>query len=139
VTWVIVSLRMLGAFALLGDAPYLHAMPTDHLQILARADLRGSYDAYYVGLPFWAMASTICSALWLKSRFIPVALAGYGLISSAWCLFCAFAFLAWPPFAEHVNVWLFDTPMTFFEMATGVWLLAKGVRSYVAEAAQQGN
>ena len=34
--WVTISLNMLSAFALLGDAPYLHVVETDHLQALAR-------------------------------------------------------------------------------------------------------
>ena len=128
VLWVTISINMLSAFTLLGDAPYLRVIGTEHLQVLARAHLQGSFDAYYVGLPFWATASTICSVLWLKSKYIPRILAVFGLIASAWCLFCVFAFLAWPQFSEHINIWLFDTPLTIFEMTTGIWLLVKGIR-----------
>jgi hypothetical protein len=135
VMWVTISLNMLSAFTLLCDTPYLHVIEADHLQALARAHLHGSFDAYYVGLPFWAMASTICSILWLKSKYIPRVLASFGVIASAWCLFCAFAFLAWPQFSEPINVWLFDMPMAIFEMATGIWLLVKGIRPSGAQSA----
>ncbi len=134
IMWVVIPLEMLSAFTLLGNTPYLHVVEANHLQALARAHLRGSFDAYYVGLPFWAIASTLCGLLWLRSRYIPRTLAILGLVASAWCLVCAFAFLAWPDFGERVNVWLFDTPMALFEMATGVWLLVKGIRLTAAQA-----
>jgi hypothetical protein len=41
---------------------------------------------------------------------------------------CAFAFIVFPNFDETVNAWWFDTPMGIFEMATGLWLLFKGLR-----------
>ena len=74
------------------------------------------------------MASTVCSYLWFKSGYIPRALSAFGLISSAWCVLCALAFLVFPNFNYTVNDWLFDTPMGLFEMATGFWILFKGLR-----------
>lgn len=133
IMWLAIALNMLGALTLLSDAPYLHLIETGQLQAMARAHLRGSFDAYYVGLPFWALASTICSILWLKSGYIPRGLASFGLVASAWCLLCAFAFLALPRFGETVNLWLFDTPMTLFEFATGCWLVFKGMRPYAVQ------
>jgi hypothetical protein len=133
--WLGTALNMLSALRLFGDAAYLPVFATDQLQTLARLHLAASWDAYYVGLPFWALASTVCSYLWLKSGFIPKALSVFGLISSAWCLFCAFAFLVFPGFGETVNAYWFDSPMTIFEMATGFWLLFKGLRSAAANSA----
>ena len=66
--WGITALNMLGALRLLGDAAYLPVFKADQLQTLARLQLSSGYDAYYVGLPFWGLASTVCSYLWLKSR-----------------------------------------------------------------------
>ena len=126
--WVVTALNMLGALRLLGDAAYLPVFKTDQLQTLARLHLAGSWDAYYVGLPFWGLASTVCSYLWFKSRYIPRALAGFGLIASAWCVICAFAFIVFPHFDATVNAYWFDMPMTIFEMALGLWLLFKGLR-----------
>lgn len=104
----------------------------DQLQTLARLHI--SIDAYYVGLPFWGLASTVCSYLWFKSRYIPRALAAFGVISSAWCVICAFAFIVSPHFETTVNAYWFDMPMVIFEMAVGFWLLLKGLRpSGVAE------
>jgi hypothetical protein len=124
--WGVTALNMLGALRLLGDAAYLPVFEADQLQTLARLHI--SIDAYYVGLPFWGLASTVCSYLWFKSRYIPRALAAFGVISSAWCVICAFAFIVFPHFETTVNAYLFDMPMVIFEMALGLWLLFKGLR-----------
>lgn len=124
--WGVTALNMLGALRLLGDAAYLPVFEADQLQTLARLHI--SIDAYYVGLPFWGLASTVCSYLWFKSRYIPRALAAFGMISSAWCVICAFAFIVFPHFEVAVNAYWFDMPLVIFEMALGLWLLFKGLR-----------
>jgi len=126
--WGVTALNTLGALRLLGNAAYLPVFNADQLQTLARLHLTSSYDAYYVGLPFWGLASTVCSYLWFKSRYIPRALAAFGVISSAWCMMCAFAFIVFPHFGTTVNAYWFDSPMVIFEMALGLWLLLKGLR-----------
>jgi hypothetical protein len=93
-----------------------------------RLHLGAGFDAYYVGLLFWGLASTVCSYLWFKSRYIPRALAAWGMISSVWCVTCAFAFFIFPNFDKTVNLWWFDSPMASFEIATSFWLLFKGLR-----------
>ena len=130
--WGITALNTLGALRLLGDAAYLPVFKADQLQTLARLHLAASWDAYYVGLPFWGLASTICSYLWLKSRYIPTALAAFGVASSAWCVFCAFTFIVFPHFDATVGLSWFDVPMVLFELALGFWLLFKGLRAPVA-------
>jgi hypothetical protein len=106
---------------------YLPVFRPDQLQTLARLHLVASYDAYYVGLPFWGFSSTFCSYVWFKSRYIPRALAGFGVISSSWCVICAFAFIVFPQFDATVNASWFDVPMLLFEMALGIRLLLKGL------------
>jgi len=126
--WGVTALNTLGALRLLGDTAYLPVFKADQLQTLARLHLAASYDAYYVGLPFWTLASTICSYLWFKSRYIPRALAAFGAISSAWCVICAFAFIVFPHLDKTVDATWFDAPMAIFEMALGFWLLFKGLK-----------
>jgi hypothetical protein len=124
--WGVTALNMLGALSLLGDAAYLPVFEADQLQTLARLHI--SIDAYYVGLPFWGLASMVCSYLWFKSRYIPRGLAAFGVISSAWCVICAFAFIVFPRFETTVNAYWFDMPMVIFELALGFWLLLKGLQ-----------
>lgn len=128
ILWVMSALNSLGAVRLLGNAAYLPVFGPDQLQTLARLHIAGSYDAYYVGLPFWGLASTVCSCLLFKSKYIPGMLSAFGVISSAWCVICAFAYLMFPGFANAVDLSWFDVPMVLFEVATGFWLLFKGLR-----------
>lgn len=62
----------------------------DQLQGMIRLRLGAGFDAYYVGLLFWGLASTVCGYLWYKSNYIPRALAAWGVISSVWCPMCTF-------------------------------------------------
>ena len=127
--WAVTALNALGALRLLGNAAYLPVFKADQLQTLARLHLSSSYDAYYIGLPFWGLASMVCSYLWFKSKYVPRALAAFGVISSAWCVICAFVFIVFPRFDATVNAYWFDMPMVIFEMALGFWLLFKGLSS----------
>src|SRR5216110_1045677 len=127
--WLIAPLNSLAALRLLGDATYLKVFESDRLQTLARVQLAGSFDDYYVGLPFFGLAATVCAWLWLKSKYIPKGLAIFGVISSAWCVLCAFVFLIFPHFNKVVNDYLFYIPMALFELIVSIWLLFKGIRT----------
>ena len=127
--WLLTTLNLLGALRLVGNAPYLQAFEPNHLQVLARLQIAASFDDYYVGLPFFGLAATICSYLWFKSSYIPRSLAAFGLIASAWCVICAFVFLIFPTFDNTVNAYWFDSPMAIFELALSFWLLFKGLKT----------
>jgi Domain of unknown function (DUF4386) len=135
VLWLLTTLNLLSTLRHLGNATYLQVFEPDRLQALARLLIAASFDDYYIGLPFFSLASTVCSYLWLKSRYIPRGLAAFGLISSAWCVLCAFVFLIFPKFDKAVNAYWFDSPMALFELALSLWLLFKGLRpSGIAES-----
>jgi hypothetical protein len=125
--WLLTALHLLSALRLVGNAPYLQAFEADRLQVLTRLYVAENFDNYYVGLPFFGLAATVCSYLWLKSGYIPKALAVFGLISSAWCVICAFLFLIFPDFNKTVNDYWFDSPMAIFELILSFWLLFKGI------------
>ena len=127
ILWLIAPLNSLAVLRLLGDAPYLKIFEPDRLQALARVQLAGSFDDYYVGLPFLGLAATVCAWLWLKSKYIPRGLSIFGVIASAWCALCAFAYLIFPNFNKIVNDWWFDFPMAMFELVLSFWLLFKGL------------
>jgi hypothetical protein len=126
--WLLATLNLLGALRLLGSAPYLQVFEADRLQALARLSVAANFDDYYAGLPFFGLAATVCAYLWLKSNYIPKGLAVFGVISSAWCVICAFVFLIFPHFNKVVNDYWFDSPMAIFEMVLSFWLLFKGLR-----------
>ena len=126
--WTATALEMLGALRLLGDEAYLAALGTEARMALARLQLSGGYDAYAVGLPFWGLASTVYSYLWLQSRLVPRTLAACGLIASAWCVLSALAVVVLPTFADAVDAYWFDSPMVVFETTLALWLAVKGPR-----------
>jgi len=128
VLWLLATLNMLGSLRLLGTVPYLEVFQPEHVQALARLQIAANFDDYYIGLPFFGLAATICAYLWLRSGYIPKALAGFGVISSAWCVLCAFVFLVFPNFNKVVNDYIFDTPMAIFELVVSFWLLFKGLQ-----------
>jgi hypothetical protein len=137
--WLLTSLNFLGALRLLGNAGYLQVFETDRLQALARVSLAAPFDDYYVGLPFFGLSATIFAYLFLRSGYIPTALAGFGLISSAWCVVCAFTFLLFPGFGTAVNPYWFDTAMGIYELVLGLWLIIKGINLPVANQASISN
>jgi len=134
--WLIAPINSLAALRLLGDAPYLKVFEPDRLQALARALIAGSFDDYYVGLPFLGLAATICAWLWLKSNYIPRGLSIFGVIGSAWCVFCGFVYLIFPNFNKIVNDWWFDFPMAVFELVLSFWLLFKGLSPKIQNTAE---
>jgi hypothetical protein len=126
-TWLVMTLHLFDALRLVKGADYLRAFEAEQLQALARLYLGTSFDYYYVGLLFGALASTVCGYLWFKSRYIPRALAAFGVIASAFCVACTFTFYIFPNFDKIVNLWWFDMPMGIFDIALSFWLLFKGL------------
>ncbi|MDB4921821.1 DUF4386 domain-containing protein [Mucilaginibacter sp.] len=81
--------------------------------------------AAMVGSPFFALGSMIFSYLMLRSRIVPVPLAGFGVVASALLVVCVplqlAGFLKGP-----VTTWIW-IPMFAFQFLLGLWLLIKGV------------
>jgi hypothetical protein len=127
VLWLLAPLNLFGALRLLSNANYLQVFEPDRLQALARLHIGANFDAYYVGLPFFGLAATVCAWLWLRSNYIPRGLSIFGVIASAWCVLCAFVYLIFPTFNKIVNDYIFDSPMALFELAVSFWLLFKGL------------
>jgi hypothetical protein len=126
-TWVLMSLNQLTALRVLNGADYVRFLGTEQAQTLGRLYLSG-FDAYYVGLVFYGLASTACSSLFFKSGYIPRGLAAFGVIVSAWAAACTLGFIISPDIAKHVNLWWFDSGLGLFELATGFWLVIKGLK-----------
>jgi hypothetical protein len=144
--WLLMTLNLFDALRLLSggeswqvyEPAQLQASEPERLQTLASFYLHKGFDSYYVGLLFWGLASTVCACLWFKSRYIPRALAAFGILSSAFCVACTFVFYIFPNFDKIVGLGWFDTPMGLFDIALSFWLLIKGLRPSAAAEAQAG-
>lgn len=133
--YLVIPFNLFYVVRLLGGADYVRAFEAERWQALMRLHLAAGFDAYYVGLLFWGLASTVCSYLWLKSNYIPKALAVWGLLSSVWAAVCAFVFFIFPGFGQAINLYSFDTPLGLFELATSFWLVFKGLKASSVAAA----
>jgi hypothetical protein len=81
--------------------------------------------AAMIGSPFFALGSMIFSYLMLRSRIVPVPLAGLGVVASA--LLVAGVPLQLAGFLKApVIMWIW-IPMFAFQFLLGLWLLIKGV------------
>src|SRR5437764_3307405 len=101
--WLVAPLNSLGALRLLSDSSYLQVFEPQRLQALARVQIAASFDDYYVGLPFFGLAATVCAWLWLKSSYIPRGLSKFGVIATPWCGLFAVIFLLFPPLNQLAN------------------------------------
>ena len=124
---VVVTLSDFDVLRILSGADYLHAFETNQLQALARLSVAEHDAAYRVGLVLAGLRSTAFCYLWFKSRFIPRALATWGMFASFLMGACAFSFIIFPELAKVVGVEIYGAPIFFFELTMGFWLLLRGL------------
>jgi hypothetical protein len=109
--WVLIVLDGFSSVLLANPSSDPRAFEPERLQALMGLNMAASWDAYYVGLVFWGLASAVCSYLWFQSGCIRRRWAVFGLVSSAWASACARVFLVNPTFGVAVNLYAFDTPL----------------------------
>jgi len=125
---VAVTLSDFDVLRILSGADYLRAFEANRLQALARLSISAHADAYNVGLVLAGLRSTAFCYLWLKSRFIPRALAAWGMAASFLMGASAFSFIIFPELSKVVPVEIYGAPIFFFELTMGFWLLLRGLR-----------
>ncbi|MGZ5178539.1 MAG: DUF4386 domain-containing protein [Burkholderiales bacterium] len=126
-TLVFVTLTDFDVLRILSGADYLHAFDANQLQALARLSLSAHGAAYNVGLVLAGLRSAAFCYLWLQSRFIPIALAAWGMVASFLMGASAFSFIIFPELAKVIPVEIYGAPIFFFELTMGFWLLLKGL------------
>jgi hypothetical protein len=129
----ILAVSTLNDFAtlrLLSGAVYLQSFDAQQLQALARLFIGVQADGYHIGLMFFGLGSTVFAYLWFKSRYIPRALAAWGIFASLVVAVVASTVIVFPGLAAVVTPAYF-APIFVFEVILGLWLLAKGIRTPV--------
>lgn len=125
----VLAVNLLNDFAILhlvrGD-DHLRALDTAQLQALARMFYSIEAAGFQIGFVFLGLGSTVFSYLWLKSRYVPRALAAWGIFASFVLAFGTLAILLFP--ALRVIGLSYMAPMFFYEVGLGLWLLIKGIR-----------
>jgi Domain of unknown function (DUF4386) len=126
----ILAVNMLNDFAVLrlvSGADYLRAFDTKQLQSMARLLISVEAAGFQIGFVFLGLGSTVFSYLWLTSRYIPRALAVWGIFSSLVLAVFTLAIMVFPAMAAMGLSYM--APMFFYEVGLGLWLLVKGLRA----------
>jgi hypothetical protein len=122
----IMTLTTFDVLRLLSDASYLRVFEPDRLQAMVGLAL-GAHDAgYNLGFLFFGVGSTAFAYLWYRSRYIPRALAVWGILGSILAGASTFVYALSPPMAAIVEPRCF-IPIGTFELALGVWLVIRGL------------
>src|SRR5208337_2854200 len=124
---VVMTLSSFDVLRVLSGADYLRAFEADRLQALASIYIGAHGAGYNVAEIFLGLGSTVFSYLWFKSRYIPKALAAWGVFSSLLVAICTFASVIFPDF-QDISFPGCYMPITIFELTMGFWLLFKGLR-----------
>jgi Domain of unknown function (DUF4386) len=74
------------------------------LQARAGLQLASGWDAYYIGLTFYALSTSPFSCLFFRSRYMSTILAAWGVLASLFEAVCAFAYLNDHRFGTVVSV-----------------------------------
>lgn len=86
-----------------------------------------------VPMVFLGLDMMIFSYLFLKSKYIPRILAGFGILSFALILIQSLMFMLAPEYAtKPINQIIFWGPSGLFEIIIGLWLLVKGISTETA-------
>jgi hypothetical protein len=112
---------------LLSGVDYLRAFAPTQLQSLARLFVSARGLGFDVGFVFLGLGSTVFAYLLFKSRYVPRALAGWGIFASLALAIGSLATILFPWFATNVSM-TYMVPMFFYEVPLGLWFLVKGVR-----------
>jgi hypothetical protein len=136
VFWFIVLLDLFGALRLLGGAGSLRTFGPNGLAALAGSQIDLSRDAYYIGLVFNGLGSALFASVFFQSRYVPRALALWGVLGSLYEGFCGFAYLIYPRFGAFLSVNWYELPAVTFELLLCLWFFFQGLRP--PEMAQVG-
>ena len=114
------------ALAVLKSTASQQAFSTPQLEGLVDTSLRVYGDAFNIGFLFLGLGSAVFSYLWVKSRYIPRALAVWGIFASLLMAFMSVALIVFPSLAAMGMAYMM--PMGLYEFGLGFWLLVKGLQ-----------
>ncbi|KAF5435018.1 protein of unknown function (DUF4386) [Candidatus Methanophagaceae archaeon] len=124
---VIVLVSFIALQILNGDA-YLTVFTPEQLQVPVGFLLNAHTAIYSIPMVFLGLDMIVFSYLFLKSKYIPRILAGFGILSFALIFIHALMYILAPKYATMpINQIIFWAPSGLFEIIIGIWLLSKGI------------
>ncbi len=121
---VFMSLSGFLVLSLSSDAEYLKAFEADQLQAFTMLAIELYGIGFIVSPIFLGLGSAAFSYLLFKSRYVPRALAAFGVFSSLLLMTCALVIIVFPGFATIAIIGFL--PLLIYEVTLGLWLLLKG-------------
>ena len=110
---------------LLSGTDGLKAFETGQLHALARLAISVQGLGMNVGFILLGLGSAVFACLLLKSRYVPKALAAWGIFASLALTTGTLTLLVFPGFGAVGMAYMI--PMGLYEVGLGLWLLVKGI------------
>lgn len=126
----VATVNSLVVLRLLSGADYLKTFDQSQLQSLATLALGAQGLGMYVAFVLLGLGSTVFASLLLKSRYVPRALAAWGIFASLVLALVTLAILVFPGLGSVLGL-SYMGPMGLYEVGLGLWLLFKGIRAPV--------
>ncbi len=121
------TLNYVDVLRILGSGGSQDAFGTEQLQAMARLSI-GSYSAGLgVSFIYLGLGSAMFGYVWLKSNYVPKALAGLGVLAPLLLAVGSLTFVLLPTLWTLVFP-AYMVPLFIFEVGMGLWLLVKGLR-----------
>ncbi len=126
----VATVNSLVVLRLLSGADYLKTFDESQLHSLAKLALSAQGLGLNVGFILLGLGSTVFAYLLLRSRYIPRALAAWGIFSSLVLALVTLAIIVFPGMGALGLSYMM--PMGIYEVGLGLWLLVKAIREPIA-------
>jgi hypothetical protein len=123
----VATVNSLVALQLLSGAADLKAFEASQLHSLVMLVLSAQGLGMNVGFILLGLGSTVFAYLLLKSRYVPKAMAAWGIFSSLLLAVGTLAIMVFPGLGAVGLAYMM--PMGIYEVGLGLWLLIKGIRA----------
>ena len=122
------TVNSLVALRLLSGAEYLKTFSAAQLSSLARLAISAQGLGMSVGFVLLGLGSAVFAYLLFQSRYVPRALAAWGIFSSLVLATVTLAILMFPDLGNVLGL-AYMAPMGIYEVCLGLWLLIKGIQA----------
>jgi hypothetical protein len=124
----VATVNSLVVLRLLSGAADLKTFEAGQLHSLADLALSAQGLGMMVGFILLGLGSTVFAYLLLKSRYVPKALAAWGIFSSLVLAIVTWSIMIFPNLGKVIGL-AYMGPMGIYEVGLGLWLLVKGIRA----------
>jgi hypothetical protein len=116
------------ALRLFSNADYLRVFDGQQLAVLARLFIGGQGAGLGIAFIFCGLGTAAFSYLWFKSRYIPRALAAWGIFSALLLSTGGLIIMIFPRVGSALGL-SYMMPMGIYEVGLGLWLIFRGLQA----------